>query len=94
MNSNKENNINKVIEDKINNGYEIDLGNIIDNSLEVYKKIVWKAGLGYFMIFGIIILIAMTVSLSIIDGRNLEEFKEISQDPNYFYKNPTEGEMG
>jgi len=89
MNSNKENNINKVIEDKINNGYEIDLGNIIDNSLEVYKKIVWKAGLGYFMIFGIIILIAMTVSLSIIDGSNLEEFKEISQDPNYFYKNPT-----
>lgn len=89
MNSNKENNINEIIEDKINNGYEIDLGNIIDNSLEVYKKIVWKAGLGYFMIIGIVFLIAMTISLSLIDGSNLEEFKEISQDPNYLYKNPT-----
>ncbi|WP_430400871.1 hypothetical protein [Flavobacterium sp.] len=89
MNSTKENKTNQIIDDKINNGYELDLGNIIDNSIEIYKKIVWKAGLGYFMIFGIIILIAMTISLSLIEGSNLEEFKEISQDPNYFYKNPT-----
>jgi uncharacterized membrane protein len=89
MNSTKENKTNQIIDDKINNGYELDLGNIIDNSIEIYKKIVWKAGLGYFMIFGIIILIAMTISLSLIDSSNLEEFKEISQDPNYFYKNPT-----
>ena len=89
MNSTKEKKINQIIDDKINNGYELDLGNIIDNSIEIYKKIVWKAGLGYFMIFGIIILIAMTISLSLIEGSNLEEFKEISQDPNYFYKNPT-----
>lgn len=89
MNTTQENKVNEIIEEKINKGYEIDLGNIIDNSLEVYKKIVWKAGLGYFMISGVIVLIAMTISLSLIDNSNLEEFKEISQDPNYFYKNPT-----
>lgn len=89
MNTTQENKVNEIIEDKINNGYEIDLGNIIDNSIEIYKKVALKAGLGYFMIFGIVILIAMTVSLSLIDNSNLEEFKEISQDPNYFYKNPT-----
>ncbi|WP_320815679.1 hypothetical protein [Flavobacterium sp.] len=83
------NEINNKIEDQIKNGYDLDLGIIIDKSLAIYKKVVWKAGLGYILVFGIVMIIGLILAMTIQDETLLEQFKEISQDPNFLYKNPT-----
>lgn len=88
MNSTKENKVNEIIEDKINNGYELDLGNIIDSSLETFKKIVWIAGLGYFLVFSFLVIIALIAINQYVDPEQLKEFTELMKDPNYIENNP------
>lgn len=88
MNSNQENVNNKVIEDKINNGYSLEIGNIIDSSLEIFKKIVWTAGLGYFLVFSLLIIITLIGVNLFVDIDQLKEFTELMQDPAFLENNP------
>ncbi len=88
MNSTKENKVNEIIEDKINNGYDLDLGNIIDSSLETFKKIVWIAGLGYFLVFSLLVIIALVAVNQFVDPDQLKEFTELIQDPTYLENHP------
>ncbi len=88
MNSTKENKINVIIEEKINSGYTIDLGTIIDSSLETFKKIVWIAGLGYFLVFSLLTIIALIAVNQFVDPEQLREFTELIQDPTYLENHP------
>lgn len=88
MNTKTDNNINKVIDDKIKNGYEIDLGNIVDTSLENFKKIVWVAGLGYFLVFALLIILTIIGVSQFVNPEELKELSELLKDPTYLENNP------
>lgn len=88
MNSNQENVNNKVIEDKINNGYSLEIGNIIDSSLEIFKKIVWTAGFGYFIVFSLLITFTLIAVNVFVDLEQLKEFTELMQDPTFIENYP------
>lgn len=88
MNSTEENKINTVINDKINNGYVIEIGSIIDSSLEIFKKIVWIAGLGYFLVFSLLIIIALIAVNQFVDPEQIKEFTELMKDPSFLENNP------
>lgn len=91
MNTLEKNNINKRIDEKIENGYQLDLGQIIDNSFEIFKKIVWTAGFGYLLI-GLVMTLFVIVGISFLDATQLDYIKEIaeeiSKDPAFLEKNP------
>uniref|UniRef100_UPI00404B79E4 hypothetical protein n=1 Tax=Flavobacterium sp. TaxID=239 RepID=UPI00404B79E4 len=91
MNKLEENNINKRIDEKIENGYELDLGQIIDNSFEIFKKIIWTAGFGYLLV-GLVTTLLVLVGISFLDPAQLDYIKEItekiSKDPTFLEKNP------
>lgn len=88
MKSNQENENNKVIEDKINNGYSLEIGSIIDSSLEIFKKIVWTAGLGYFLVFSLLIIFTLIAVNVFVDLDQLKEFTELMQDPTFLENHP------
>lgn len=79
--------MNTKIDDKIENGYELDLGKIIDTSFDIFKKIVWTAGFAHFLIVLVVGMLAV-LGMSFIDESQLEQFKNMSQDPNFLHSNP------
>ena len=83
MNTVKDNEINN----KIENGFELDLGKIIDNSFEIFKKVVWTAGFAY-LLFGLLISFLVIFGMTFIDQSQLEQLKESIQDPNFLKENP------
>jgi len=91
MNKLEENSINKRIDEKIENGYQLDLGQIIDNSFEIFKKIVWTAGFGYLLV-GLVMTLLILVGITFLDPAQLDYIKEIaeevSKDPAFLDKNP------
>ena len=80
-------NVDKRIDEKIENGYELDLGQIIDNSFEIFKKIVWTVGLGYFLVTVFMLTIAV-LGMYFLDPSQLDYVKEIRQDPSFLENNP------
>jgi uncharacterized membrane protein len=79
--------MNNRIDEKIQKGYELELGQIIDNSFEIFKKIVWTAGLGYFLVT-IFMLSLIVLGMTFLDPSQLDYIKEISQDPAFLENNP------
>jgi hypothetical protein len=87
----QEDSINKRIDEKIENGYTLDLGQIIDNSFEIFKKIIWTAGFGYLLV-GLGITLLVLLGMTFLDPAQLDYLKEIvqelSKDPAFLEKNP------
>jgi hypothetical protein len=91
MNTSETNSTNKRIDEKIENGYQLDLGQIIDNSFEIFKKIVWTAGFGYLLV-GLVMTLFVILGISLLDAGQIDYFEEIaaeiSEDPAFLEKNP------
>jgi hypothetical protein len=91
MNKLEVNNTNKRIDERIENGYQLDLGQIIDNSFEIFKKIVWTAGFGYLLV-GLVMTLLVLLGMTLLDPTQLDYIKEIaeeiSNDPTFLEKNP------
>ena len=91
MNKLEVNNTNKRIDERIENGYQLDLGQIIDNSFEIFKKIVWTAGFGYLLV-GLVMTLLVLLGMSFLDPSQIDYIKEIAQevskDPEFLEKNP------
>ena len=91
MNKLEVDNTNKRIDERIENGYQLDLGQIIDNSFEIFKKIVWTAGFGYLLV-GLVTTLLVLVGMTFLDPAQLDYIKEIaeeiSKDPTFLDRNP------
>lgn len=89
MNKLEANNTNNRIDERIEKGYDLDLGQIIDNSFEIFKKIVWTAGFSYLLV-GLVMTLLVLLGMSLLDPAQLDYIKEIAQevsiDPEFLEK--------
>lgn len=78
----------ETIKNKIENGYELDLGEIIDKSFITFKKVIWTAGFGYLFILSLLFITAFFLVNHYVSPEELQAFKKLTEDPNFLKNNP------
>jgi hypothetical protein len=83
------------LENKINSNRIPDVGKIIDSSLDTFKKTIWVAGIGVFLMCLLIIPLTFSIIFKVMDIKSLEHFIKISpklaEDFNYLLLNAAIG---
>ncbi|NJM79972.1 MAG: hypothetical protein HC854_10740 [Flavobacterium sp.] len=62
------------IKERIAKGYSLDIGKVIDQSFEIFKKTFLIAGLGYFLLGIVVFILAVTIGIFFAGVTSLTDF--------------------